>query len=246
MVEKIEHIWLPKKLIEICVQNDDLEALGTFCRLRVNKSPFVLYEPKEIAKTLNLSLATVYNHINKLKELDLLFIENKHIRFRGANALKKLFGQVIVSVPLSSNKQIQRTYLRSPLIIGKLKQQEKAIIFKENAVQLQKKQHLTKKEYQRLKKVEKSNVNVNSVKKDLTLSNAKFGSLCNRSQSTGKKIQKELNKLGLIKSKRNFEFISKFEINSDIFKSLDLSSKYILSKKGLVYIVLPNIIYYLQ
>jgi hypothetical protein len=75
---------------------------------------------------------------------------------------------------------------------------------------------------------------------EITLSNKKFGAICNRSQSTGIKIQKALNELALIVSRSRTKLIDPKRHNRREFFRLELTSSHFLSKSGQVYKRLTN------
>ena len=121
MVEN--RIWLPRNLIKESVNNGTLEALNTFCRLRINKTPYCEYSIKTLCKQLNLSSGTLYRHLSFMRSNGLISINKGFIYFVGATNLSRQFKSCLVPVYLSTNKKKQRDLLRYPLVVQNIKSQ---------------------------------------------------------------------------------------------------------------------------
>lgn len=238
-------IWLPRNLIKESINNGTLEALNTFCRLRINKNPYCEYSIKTICNQLKLSSGTLYRHLYFMRTNGLISINKGFIYFVGATNLSIKFKSCLVPVYLSSDKKTQRDLLRYPLVVQNIKSQEKAIKIKENIINIEAKSFITLRELKYVRKMKELLINAKSLDKNTSISNDKFGEICNRSSSSGKRLQKSLNELGLIKSESQFKYLgSMLKINSTIFNSLSLNSGILLSKKGYVYQKLPNKVSY--
>ena len=243
MVEN--RIWLPRNLIKESVNNGTLEALNTFCRLRINKTPYCEYSIKTLCKQLNLSSGTLYRHLSFMRSNGLISINKGFIYFVGATELSKKYKSCLVPVYLSSDKKTQRDLLRYPLVVQNIKSQEKAIKIKENIINIEAKSFITSTELKYVRKMKGILINAKSFDKNTSISNNKFGDICNRSSSSGKRLQKSLNELGLIKSESQFKYIGNMlKINKTIFNSLSLGSGILLSKKGYAYQKLANRVSY--
>lgn len=243
MVEN--RIWLPRNLIKESVENGTLEALNTFCRLRINKTPYCEYSIKTFCKQLNLSSGTLYRHLSFMRSNGLISINNGFIYFVGATELNKKYKSCLVPVYLSSEKKQQRDLLRYPLVVQNIKSQQKAIRIKENIINIEAKSFITSTELKYVKKMKKLLINAKSFDKNTSISNYKFGDICNRSESSGKRLQKSLNELGFIKSESQFKYIGNMlKINKTIFNSLSLGSSILLSKNGYTYQKLANRVSY--
>lgn len=182
-----------------------------------------------------------------------------------------------VPVKYSSNKKDQITYLRYVLIKRNLRSQERGYNLSLNAILWQKGYYdnnpkLTTKNKvnayrRRISFVEEkvNNTNQQSIissfrkqeplkkieevtNSSFNLSNKKFGSISNRGQLTGLKIQKELNRLGLIESKAEIRYLKEYKepMTRSVFFAAKLSDKkyldnsYVHSKNGMLYQRLPN------
>lgn len=184
---------------------------------------------------------------NTLGEFLNVFAMSKYIKI-DRKTIKNYLNKIVcdkspfVPVGISMNKAEQRTLLRYTLINRNLFFQCKAFSKKNETLLLIKGHNFnykdTKRIYKNLKNVSISETE-NSIQDCLTLSNYKFGKLCNRSVSTGIKIQRALNKIDLIRSDRRTKLVAVKQTRASFF-SLALSGSYFLSKNGNVYQRLSN------
>lgn len=147
---------------------------------------------------------------------------NKNLILTGINKLKTHETETTVLVPVSNNRKTQIAFLRKTLLHRNIRNQEKQIAIKSNLLNKAKASNiqLSKKELKRLNKLG----GIKKLEKDIlpltTLSNKSIGKLFGRtllngknflSPTTGKRIQKQLRDLGLIKSKARLKLIQQID-----------------------------------
>lgn len=252
--------WLPFKVVEDAFGEGWERSLLFYCRLKhIHKKPiFYNYTLKSIGQTVECSPTNVKKHLDLLKTKGLVNVSGKHLCLTGAT---KLLNQCetkrfLVPVKYFEDKKDHLVSLRYVLIKRNFCLQAKAISSSINIINYHKglTKGLTARQVKALlkKEKEKEQKSGTTVEKSfrnyIMLSNKKFGSLCNRGQLTGLKIQKKLNDLGFItststvrfylgknfKSKKDFYYYKEFNPNGY------LNNSYLLSKKGNLYKQLPN------
>lgn len=233
-------------MIKDAFDNGFENTLGYFIRLRSLKRKPVHYNFSyaHLSKQIGCSSATLHRAIHKLISLDLAYIKNGNLYLKSTHKLKEEYRTTLVPIKHCKNKQEQLSYLRQSLIRRKLHLQHKANKLRQNILDIPKASSklsistikLTRKKMNALPKYKNAEIG----KLDyLMLSNKSFGKLCNRSERTGAKIQKDLNKLKLIKSEPNVQRLEKMP-NYRAFRELYISNNYQLSKDGWVFQILPN------
>lgn len=148
----------------------------------------------------------------------------------------------MVPIPIANNKKSTILNLQFTRILKNLKQQNHVAVKKIEIIKMHNSTYTPKKEAKRMLKQEVKlfNGTEKSVNDYYMMSNKKFGTLTNRSKSTGYLIQKRMNNEGLIKSERNSELYSPQVFDKRAFYNLCLPSNYVHAKNGLIYKVLPN------
>ncbi len=191
-----------------------------------------------MAQYLNCSPTTVKTHLTVLQKHEIVYLE-KHLYLKSTNEFKS--EGKLVPVGIDFNKSKQRDLLRFTLIKRNLHTQYKAYTEKNNTLKLLQGAYFPHKVAKRLLKrnrhlkltAESSLVN------DMTLGNKKIGGICNRSQSTGLRIQKSFNNLYLITSFKRTEKVETGHVRRSFFEKFTGSS-YFLSDKGTVFKRLTN------
>lgn len=238
--------YLPLGLIQIAFEQGFENQLGYFIRLASLKRKPVHYNftYADLSKKIGCSPATLHRALHKLISLDLASIRNGNLYLKSTHALKAQYKTTLVPIKIYNNKQDQLTYLRQTLIRRKLHLQHKANKLRQNILDIPKADcklsisdiKLTRKKMNDMPQYKNAEIG----KLDyLMLSNKSFGKLCNRSARTGVKIQKDLNRLKLIKSERNI-VMADYLPNYRAFREKYISNNYQLSKHGIVFQILPN------
>jgi len=236
---------LPLALIRKAIKEGWLLSLVYFIHLRqVHRKPvFYNYTLRKISSLIKCSPTTLGTHINILRDKGLLNIKDGHLFLTGSTALSKLYRSFLTPVSVHQSRADQTTALRFVVAKRKLHNQDKVIILKKDIIKLH--QHRFT-EYAKAKSLLKAkkrlnfNVETSRIEERLVLSNANLGSLCNRSQRTGIKIQKEFNRLGFVETRRNTMILEKGHNRRSFFAKC-LSSKHQLSSMGNIFVVLPNL-----
>jgi hypothetical protein len=244
-------VYLPLELIRDAVANNWLDSLCYYLWMKkLHRKPVIYnYSLRKIGATINCSPTTIKTHISILKQHGLCEISaginstDLHLKSTNSFFAEK---QLMVPIQISYNKAEQRNLLRFATIKRNLHSQSRQFNIKNNALNYRKGLVKTYNEVKtglRLAKLFPDSTTLeNSMQNVLTLSNEKFGSLCNRSQSTGIKIQKAFNELNLIISTARVRLIDPKSHNRREFFRLELRSSHFLSKKGQVYKRLTNAI----
>lgn len=238
-------VYLPLALIREAIENDWLDSLIYYIWMKkLHHKPVIYnYSLRKIAGHLKCSPTTAKKQISILKEHNLVEVLATNLHLKSTNSF---FAerQLMVPVQVSTNKQEQRSFLRFACIKRNLHSQVRMFSQKVNALNYHKglvKGYKETKAGIRLAKLYPDPHRLESSMQDvLTLSNSKFGSLCNRSKSTGIKIQKAFNNLTLLKSTGRILLIDPKSHNRREFFRLDLGPQYFLSKRGQVYKRLTN------
>lgn len=238
-------VWLPLSIIRQATDENWLDSLCYFVRLKsvFTKPIFYNYSLRNLATHLSCSPTTINHHLAILEKHGLIWFANGHLFLKSGNQLKAI-DKRFVPVGVSANKAEQRTFLRFALVKRNLHSQQRAFTGKSEALQFHRMEIKSASQYKRLRKIAKVHPNKQQLESStfdvLTLSNQKFGSICNRSKSTGIKVQKAFNELGLVKSISRIVKIPLGKMNRRAFFSLGLDATHFLSFKGFVYKRMPN------
>lgn len=234
---------MPLAIIQQATDENWLDILVYFLWLKsvYKHSIFYNYSLRKVSSQIGCSPATLSHHLHILSKYGLCSVRDCHLHLISARKIvcdKSPF----VPVGMSMNKAEQRTLLRYTLINRNLFFQCKAFSKKNETLLFVKGHHFnykdTKRIYKNLKNASISETE-NSIQDDLTLSNSKFGRLCNRSASTGIKIQRALNKIDLIRSDRRTKLIAVKQTRAS-FYALGLNGSYFVANNGNVYQRLTN------
>lgn len=244
---RYEHkVYLPLEVIADAMAGEWLDSLCYYVWMKkvYHKPVFYNYSLRKISAGVKCSPTTIKHHISVLIKHGLAHISAGDLILKSTNSFYKEKNSLIVPVKFSANKSEQRDFLRFTVIKRNFHSQSRKYEYKTDAL----KYHMAGPEspaelktYQRLmkdfpdfKKLEKSMRDV------FTLSNETFGKFCNRSKSTGIRLQKSFNKLSLITSRRHVELISQSSYSRKAFFQLGLGSNCFLSPKGQIYKRLSN------
>lgn len=156
----------------------------------------------KIASLTGISKTSVHTHLKEIIALGWAYKDAKgHLRMRGLNTYKSQ----LVLIPVEHSKKAQIRQFRNAIVTQKINHIEKQVSSKKTIVQLAKKPHgkLSKKQLKTLRKNPSIVLHID----EANLSNKKFGTLINRSKSTGYRLQRDLNKHGHIISKPRYKVI---------------------------------------
>lgn len=228
-----------------------MRTLAYFIKLRSVHSNgiFYKYSIRKLSNTLNCSPACLSHHLKIMSKNGLISLNNGNLKCIGRDAMFKLYKSATFPVKLSADRKNQLTLLKSTLLIRKLKLENKAIEAKKAIIKMHKSKFTKHGDAKVLLMLERKFIKQSgnaveiSLSNNLMLSNNSIGKLINRSKSTGLRLQKELNRLGVIKSSKNTVQIEFKPISFREFRCKYISNKYVYCKcSGLVYLSLPNII----
>jgi DNA-binding transcriptional ArsR family regulator len=237
-----KYTWLPESLIQDAIDRKWEVSLSYFIRLRnfYNNNTFYNFTYRSISEKTGIPYAVLYRHLKRLQEKGLVRVHNGNLTLVGTEKLKKQWGKRITPIRKAENKQSTILNIQFTRILNNLHTQHYVAVKKDEIKQLQNPSFLNAKKAKTLIKARKKLNNESAINDYYMLSNQKFGSLNNRSKSTGLKIQKKMNAEGLLTSKRNIEKYSEEKFNIRAFYNLCLPSNYQLSSKGFIFKVLPN------
>lgn len=240
--------WLTLQMVQDAFDNRYERTLVYFLLIKqLHVKPIIYnYSLRSLSRELKCSASTLSRHLDIMAHRGLIRIENGHLKLLSTRNMKKQKHAILVPVQTSKNKHKQLTFLRFVPIKYNLSKQEEISTIKNNVIDLYK-NPLRKFTVKEIKKIKKQHQAVlkgapveSLISEEISLSNVKFGLLCNRKQTTGAKIQKELNKYRLIKSTRQSIRVSEKRYNRRAFFELNLPSQYTLSKFGYIYLSKPN------
>ena len=238
-------VYLPLDLIREAIADGWLDSLCYYVWIKkLHHRPVIYnYSLRKISAGINCSPTTVKTHLSVLKQHGLCVISAGNLMLKSTNEFFRQ-KQLMVPVGISNNKTTQISFLRFAVIKRKFHSQTRQYNIKSNTLKYYRGINADYNDIKsgiRLSKLFPNPVALeNSMQDVLTLSNRKFGSLCNRSQSTGLKIQKALNDLNLITSHKRVSLVTPLKQNRREFFRLDLGSNHFLSKKGQVFKRLTN------
>lgn len=237
--------WLPKELIAQATKDNWLDTLIYFVRIKglYHKPVFYNYSLRKLSKPLRCSPTTIKHHVDIMIAKNIAFIDGRHLRLKSTNSLKSEYGY-LVPIGLTDNKSDQRNLLRFTLLKRNFHTQFRTYTAKSEALKFHNGEVKSRSEYISFRKKarlfpepKKLECSIQDV---LTLSNKKFGSICNRSQSTGIKIQKALNDMKLITSLSRVKLVCSDKTNRRSFFEQGFDTSYFLTDKGKVFKRLSN------
>lgn len=173
-------------------------------------------------------------------------MSGRHLLITGVSKLLSRYKSCNVPVRVGKNRKDQLNFIRLVLVKRNCDRQKDGNTLKNDIIDIHSNSNkrLSKAAYKviRRREAKLKSAKVESFKTDyLMLSNQKFGQLCNRSKSTGARIQKELNALRVIKSELNYVKVSDEKLDRRAFNELyEGMHEYQLSKLGYVFRVMPN------
>jgi len=241
------YIPLPINVVRTCISN--LEPLITLSKIYKLHTKNIIYnvEKCKLAKDLLISKNTLYKHLKFLKGKNLIREDNGHLIINGLRKLKTIYGQKIVKIKIYSTRKEQRASFRGIILIKNINSQKKAIKLKSDLENIEKKHFKTLSDIKYMNKAKKILSNGRKLNSKSILSNKKIGMMLFKSMTTGKRLQKDLNNMGVIKSSSNYEKVNNIKYTKMYINLIkDLSNSFYLSNKGYWYKRLPNEITVLQ
>lgn len=181
-----------------------------------------------------------------MSQKGLISVNNGNLCLTGRNKIKTRYKSVEFAIQTSLDRQSQQDFLRASLIRRKYHLQSNIIQLKKDIIKVHQSKKTDPKHAKSMLKAQRklglTNSQLETSLKDyFTLSNRNIGNIFYRSQATGLRIQKRLNKLKLIKSERNTKIVEPFAIPYREFRERYINNKYQHSKStGLVFRCMPN------
>lgn len=240
-----KYTWLPEAVIQQAIAQKRERSLSILIILRKTyKNPkFYNFSYRKVAKKTGLSVSTLQRHITKLTDLGLITMHNGNLCIVGSNKLRKSLQSPLIAVEYNKDKNKQILNIQFTRLLKNFRQQQYITNLKSEIIKLQEDSFISPKEAKKL--VQKRNTYLQNTPERTedyySISNKGLANLVNRrSTTTGNKIQKKLNAVGLIKSEKNIEIVSKDKLNLRAFYELCYPSNHFLGKDGLVYKRKPN------
>lgn len=202
---------IPLRMILRAQESQKLSALWCWCLIKKLHRNTIIYNfsYQKLQIQTGVSHTTLRKRVKEMCEMGWATIKDGHLHLTGIEKLKTHKYETTISLPVHQNKGTQIAQFRLVIVRLNIGNQRKRIDEKIETVKNCNRQHgkLTKKQIKAIrgaggiKKFEKSIINYT------TLSNKSFGSLFGLKNSSGKSIQKKLNDLKLITSKKKFEIV---------------------------------------
>jgi len=241
-----KYTWLPEAVIQQAIAQKWERSLSILIILRKTyKNPkFYNFSYRKVSKKTGLSISTLQRHIKKLTELGLVTMHNGNLCIVGSTKLRKSLQSPLIAVEYNNDKNKQILNIQFTRLLKNFRQQQYITNLKSEIIKLQEDNFISPKEAKKL--IQKRNAYLQNTTPERTedyysISNKGLATLVNRrSITTGNKIQKKLNAVGLIKSEKNIEIVSKDKLNLRAFYGLCYPSNYFLGKDGLVRKRKPN------
>jgi Mn-dependent DtxR family transcriptional regulator len=205
---------VPYELIKSCVYGNRLDTLVYFLRLRSAYRNRIIFKftYAKAAKLMSCSNGSAHKHIKRMQELGwIIKQECGNVHCAGTDRIKSIYkNQNIIQIPVAAIKRDQVMQLEFALVRNNIDKQGKAISKKTKTVLKAKKGiPMSKADYKSMQKLGGQDKFEKSLQSRTTLSNRKFGQLCNRSTVTGQRRHRAYWKAGLIKSDQFFDLIGK-------------------------------------
>lgn len=190
-------------------------------RLTIHGYKATLYDftYQKLSDRTGLSLSCCHKHLKTLLDKGHLYLRNGNLCMKGINRYRE--PKVLIPIHYK-NKSKQTLELRNAVIQNNLNAQKKQIDKKKDIVTRLNTEYgkLSKEQIKYLNK----NPNILLEINPTTLSNKKFGSLIYRSISTGKRIQKALNKANMIQSISRHKVLVKDATLTDYYHYIQVFS----------------------
>ena len=240
-----EYTWIPENLIQHAISNKWEISLAYFILLRgrYKNNTYYNFTYRSLQDKTGISYSVLSRHIKRLKDKGLVSVNNGNLTLTGSCKLAELYDSKLIPISKASNKKDTILNIQFTRIIRNLKSQHFVVKRLIGIKKLQNQSFTTYNQAKNLIKYKRENNTERLTNDYYMLSNRKFGSLNNRSQSTGLSIQKRMNNNGLIISKRNSLKCSDIKTNKRGFYNMCLPSNYRLGSDGIIYKSLPNKIY---
>jgi hypothetical protein len=209
-----KRVNISRSLVVKAIKEDWLTTLYYYILIRkIYQTPHIYnYSFRKISKLTGVSTSVLSHHIKIMISEGLAHVHNGNLCFISQTKVNKLInkGNAIVNLPFEKNKKRMILELRGVVIIGNLDNQKIHTTTRFEIVKKCKQSHarLSYKEKKILKKEGGAAQIEKNINGRITLSNQKIGKILNRSQSTGKRIQRGLNQLGIIHSNQYIEILS--------------------------------------
>jgi DNA-binding MarR family transcriptional regulator len=209
-----DRVNISRSLIEKATQENWLTTLHYYILIRkLYKTPHIYnYSCRKLSKLTGVSTSVISHHVKIMLSKGIAHVHNGNLCFISQQNVNKLInkGSAIVNLPFDRNKRRMILELRGVLIVRNLDSQKIHTHTRFEIVRKCKNSYaqLTRKEKKILRE-EKGALNIEkNINARITLSNKGIGKILKRSQSTGKRIQRGLNELGIIHSSQYIVILS--------------------------------------
>lgn len=205
---------ISKSLVEKAAKEDWLTTLYYYILIRkLYKTPHIYnYSFRKISRLTGVSTSVIAHHVKIILEKGLAHVHNGNLCFISQAKVNKLIsrGNAIINLPFEKNRKRMILELRGVIIVGNLDNQKIHTITRFEIVKKCKSENalLSTKEKKILRKEGGSSQIEKNINGRITLSNKRIGNIFRRSQSTGKRIQRGLNHLGIIRSNEFIEILN--------------------------------------
>lgn len=241
-------IWLTETTIADAIANNWERSLVILINLKkaYKKPIFYNFSYRSISKKTGIPTTTLQRHIKKLIQKGLLEIHSNNLCVLGSNKVKRSLKSPLIPIEYNSNRQLQLINIQFTRILKNFRQQSYMGALKADIIKLQKDDRYLKLEdvkrtYANSKKyISTKNEKLNQ---SYVMSNIKFANSINRkSKHTGIRLQRKLNQLGLIKSKKNIVKVYDKKIDKRAFFEMNFKYNCFLGNDGIVRQRLANVI----
>lgn len=195
-------------MIRFAFDNDLHDTLHYWVRLKFHfkKPTYYNFTYKYIGSILGCSPSTALRHIKKMLEHGWCRVHKGNLCMAGTNSLERSLQTFLVKVRIFKKKKDQLASLRSAIIIRHCNFQKKEVKKKTEIVRLAKTVHgkLTRKAIVKIRSFGGLTEFEKSIRPRITLSNQKIGEIFGKSKVSGRRYQRLMNAVGVIKSSPHF------------------------------------------
>jgi len=249
MNQSKEYYNIPKSFFEENLEQDRLALMYYYFRLRniYKANVFFKQSTASIAKLIGVKKSSLYHYLRQMAQLGWVYYNHRgDLCLKGINSLKKDKYELCYKVPIKETKAEQVAAFRLVSCVDNLRMQTRIMAKKAELTHSYRNNlPISGKLIKFMRKMEiNPNKDLQPTEKRLNLSNAKIGCLNYRSQSTGRRIQKKWNELGLVTSAQNIKVLQKNVDYMTYMYSLKYANKdkvfYSYADKGVIFSQGPN------
>jgi DNA-binding Lrp family transcriptional regulator len=229
---------IPLHIVELFLAKKWVDTMHYYSILKTTyKKPiFYNFTYRELAQKTNIHPTTLYNHIKRLKTLNIGEIKDGHLKLTGVNTInKRAKRKAVLKLTLQNTKQETKKQAQYIILCREARRQKKAFKKKSAIVQKCKNKYgkLTRGERKFLKKTSVSQIE-KTIQERYTLSNAKLASMLNVSSRTAQRYKKELSKIGFISQYSHFQHLGSvnvFDLKESVLNAMQCSKFRFVTKE---------------